>query len=174
MKRLFSLLVALVLLLPAFALAQEPNPTNEASQPYVLNYFEDSPLDTSLYEGKALYLNFFTGWCTYCMQEMPDIKTLYDTYDPDEVAVILVHVWDGEDGSVTDGIRERFGLDDMTILEDEDLTLASIIGLNGYPASIFIDPDGFLYSGFSGMLTLDQMQQQLDDMGISELEAADE
>ena len=174
MKRLFSVLVALLLLLPVFALAEEPAATNDAGRPYVLDYFADSPLDTSLYEGKALYLNFFTGWCTYCMQEMPDIKALYDAYDPDEVAVVLVHVWDGEDASATEEVRRRFGLDDLTIIEDEDFTLASIVSLNGYPASIFIDPDGYLYSGFSGMLTLDQMQQQLDGMGISKLEEAAE
>lgn len=43
---------------------------------------ENTGLDLTPNEGKAIYLNFFTGWCYYCMQEMPDIKTLYETYDP--------------------------------------------------------------------------------------------
>ncbi len=141
---------------------------NEAeSQPmYVLNYFEGSALDVSLYEGKALFLNFFTEWCPYCMEEMPDIKKIYDTYDPDSLEIILVHPWDGDDASNTASVVERFGLQGMTILEDEDMGLTALVGVPGYPTSIFIDAQGYLYYAQAAALDFATFSQILDGMGI--------
>ena len=103
----------------------------------------------------------------YCMQEMPDIKTLYDTYDEDELAIVLVHVWDGENADNTASVKEKYGMEDMTFFEDEDMLVASLVGLQGYPASLFLNPDGTLEAAANYMLTLEQMTGQLDAMGVA-------
>ena len=150
-KRILCCLLALALLaLTPASLAEEPI----AAASLIT---ENTGLDLTPYEGKAIYLNFFTGWCYYCMQEMPDIKTLYETYDPDELAIVLVHVWDGEDESESDRVRAEFGLEELTFYEDEDRSLASYVGLQGYPASMFIDSEGLLRGGYNYYLSLEQM-----------------
>ena len=101
------------------------------------------------------------------MQEMPDIKTLYDTYDEDELAIVLVHVWDGENADNTASVKEKYGMEDMTFFEDEDMLVASLVGLQGYPASLFLNPDGTLAAAANYMLTLEQMTGQLDAMGVA-------
>ena len=68
--RRFLALFLILSVLPFSAIAETAStsvPTNEAGYPYVLDYFADTPLDVTQYEGKALFLNFFTGWCPYCM-----------------------------------------------------------------------------------------------------------
>ncbi|NLI20701.1 MAG: TlpA family protein disulfide reductase [Clostridiales bacterium] len=170
MKRLATLLTVLALAVTAmpFAAAETapaetaaadttPAETNEAGKPYVLNVFAGTNLDLTQYQGKAIWLNFFTGWCTYCMKEMPEIKRVFDEFDPDQLAIVLIHVWDGENGDDSKSIIERFGLQDMIMVEDEEMQLAGMVGLQGYPTSFFIDKEGYLYGGtytldYSGMV----------------------
>lgn len=168
--RRFLALFLILSVLPFSAIAETAStsvPTNEAGYPYVLDYFADTPLDVTQYEGKALFLNFFTGWCPYCMQEMPEIKQIFDTYSPDDVAIILVHAWDGEDASDSATVVEKYGLQDMIMLEDEEMTLTSTIGLTGFPTSIFIGKDGYLANYTPGALTFDTMSEILDGMGVA-------
>lgn len=161
MRRLLAMISALALLVSG-ALAQEtavPNVT-ELMRQY-------TSLDLTPYLGKTVYLNFFTEWCYYCMQEMPDIKRMYDAYDENELQIVLVHVWDGEDESSTENVKAAYGMEDMTFFEDQDFAAASLVGLQGYPASLFLKPDGTIALGANYMLTWEQMSAQLDEMGVS-------
>ncbi|MCE5344643.1 MAG: TlpA family protein disulfide reductase [Eubacteriales bacterium] len=153
------------------AATQTPAAKADTKMPYVLNLFQNTPLDVSKYQGKALYLNFFTGWCYYCMQEMPDIKKLYETYDPSQVEIILIHVWSGENADDSAAVVEQYGLQDLTLVEDDQMALANLIGLTGYPTSLFIDKDGYLNAYQPGQLTYDAMAAALDKMGISKRDA---
>lgn len=160
-QRLAGLLLAALMLMAApLAMAQEaPNVTD------LLNTYTE--LDLTPYRGKAVFINFFTEWCYYCMQEMPDVKTLYDTYSEDELAIVLVHVWDGENADNTEAVKKKYGMEEMTFFEDEDMKVAQVVGLQGYPASLFLNPDGTLEAAANFKLTLDQMTGQLDAMGVT-------
>jgi thiol-disulfide isomerase/thioredoxin len=168
LSRWLTLLLVLMVA-PFSAMAQttdSPAATNAAGQSYVLDYFANTPLDVSQYQGKALFLNFFTSWCSYCMQEMPEVKQIFDTYDPQQVAVVLVHVWNGENADASATVVEKFGLQDMIMLEDEQQTLADTVSLTGFPTSVFIDQNGYLAGYESGALTFDSMSAYLDQMNV--------
>ena len=162
--RLLALL--LCLLLPFTACAGTAQPETEATPNVVDILNESTTLDLSEHLGKTVLLNFFTEWCAYCMKEMPDLKLVNDLYDPENFQMILVHVWDGEDESNTENVKERFGMQHMTFFEDEDRMVASVVGVPGYPATLILNPDGTLAAGQSGMLTYDVLTQFLDDMGV--------
>ena len=178
LKRILSVFFAL-LLLPAAALADgsneadEANEANEAgegeeaAQPiYVLDYFEGTALDLTPYAGKAIYLNFFEEWCQYCMEEMPDLKKMYDRYDPDSLVMILVHPWNGEDESDSARVVETYGLEELTLVEDSDSAIETRVGVPGYPTSVFIGADGYLYYAVASMLQYDDFVTIFDSMGI--------
>ena len=160
MKKLLSLTLCLLMLCAAtIAHAEEPVNARDVITEY-------TALDLTVYEGKAIYINFLTEWCPYCMLELPDIKTLYETYDPDDLAIVLVHVWDGEDETNTQSIIEEYGLEEMTFYEDMDRSLAAFVGLQGYPASLFIDKDGVLNGAYNYYLSYEQMQAEMEAMGV--------
>jgi len=186
--RIFSLIFALMLL-PMAAFAEdsredsdrdsaeytasdttEPSDEDtsaEESEPvYVVDYFAGTALDLSQYEGKAVFLNFFTEWCPYCMEEMPDIKRIYDLYDPESLVIILVHPWDGENADNTASVVAKYGLEGITTVEDTDMAISQIVGVPGYPTSVFIDEDGYLYYAVASKLEFDTMTQLMDEMGI--------
>ena len=164
MKKITALMLALLLCLtlPLCAHAQEeqvvPNVT-ELLKTY-------TTLDLSEHLGKTVLINFFTEWCFYCMQEMPDLKKVSDLYDPDAFQMVLVHVWDGEDASNTENVKEKFGMQHMTFFEDTDRLVASVVGLQGYPATLIVNPDGTLAAAQSGMVTYDAVTNYLDEAGV--------
>lgn len=168
MKRNHLRLTALLLcmLLPLSACAETAAPQTESTPNVVDVLNEYTTLDLSEHLGKTVLINFFTEWCTYCMKEMPDMKEVNDLYDPESFQMILVHVWDGEDESNTESVKERFGMHHMTFFEDTDRVVTSVVGVPGYPATLILNPDGSLAAGQSGMLTYDVLTQFLDGMGV--------
>lgn len=165
-QRACALALCLLLLMPISGLAQE---TQEV--PNVTEILKThTKLDLSEYQGKTVFLNFFTEWCVYCMQEMPDLKKLRDTYSEDELAIVLVHVWDGENADNTQSVKDRFDMHDMTFFEDEDMMVAAVTGIPGYPASLFVNPDGTLEAAAAYKLEWDMLTAQLDKMGVAPME----
>lgn len=155
-----SLILCLAVMLPAASVAEtvKPNVTD-----LMKTY---TKLDLNPYRGKTVLLNFFTEWCYYCMKEMPDIKTVSEMYDESAFQVVLIHPWDGEDATNTENVKEKFGMQDMVFFEDEDRMVASMVGIPGYPCSLFLNPDGTLEAAAASMLTLEQLTAQLDAMGV--------
>ena len=167
--RMLSLLLCLLLPLTACAETAEPQETEPLN---VIDFFNQyTQLDLTPHRGKTILINFFTEWCTYCMQEMPDMKEVNDLYDSESFHMVLVHVWDGEDESNTESVKERFGMQHMNFFEDTDRMAASAAGVPGYPATLIVGPDGTLIGAQSGMLTLDVLTEFLDSMGVERVAA---
>lgn len=172
MKRnLFRMLALLLcLILPLSACAETVSETQEPEAPLQPNVTEllktYTTLDLTPYLGKTVLVNFFTEWCGYCMKEMPDFREVNDLYSPESFQMVLVHVWDGEDETNTQSVKDRFDMHHMTFFEDTDRLVASVVGVPGYPATLILNPDGSLAAGQSGMLTKDVLTAFLDEMGV--------
>ena len=163
--RIFALLLCLLLPLSACAeTTAEPQENELPNVTELLNKY--TTLDLSPYVGKTVLVNFFTEWCGYCMQEMPDFREVNDLYNPEQFQMVLVHVWDGEDETNTQNVKDRFDMHDMTFFEDTDRLVASVVGVPGYPATLILNPDGTLAAGQSGMLTKDVLTAFLDELGV--------
>lgn len=165
--RFLALLLCFILPLSACAEQAAEEPAAEEALPNLTELLNEyTTLDLTPHLGKTLVVNFFTEWCTYCMQEMPDLKEVNDLYDPESFQMILVHVWDGEDETNTESVKERFSMQHMTFFEDTDRAVASAVGVPGYPATLIVNPDGTVAAGQSGTLTLDVLTAFLDGMGV--------
>ena len=168
-KRLLALVLCLMLmtgLTGAYAQTVTPNVTDLL--------FKYTDLDLNPYKGKTVLLNFFTEWCYYCMQEMPDLKKVNDMYDPEQFQMVLVHVWDGEDETATETVKARFGMEDLVFFEDTDRMVASVVGLMGYPATIIVEPDGELAYAVNSMVTEEWLTTALDEMDVKRMEETNE
>ena len=169
-QRLLCLVLSALLLgAPSLAWAQEEGQERGIN---IFEYFEGSDLDLSPYKGKALFLNFFTEWCGYCMDEMPSIKQIFETYSQDELQIVLVHCWDGEDASTTERVKERFGMEDMTFFEDETMSVFGMVGLQGYPTSIFVGKDGMVDS-VTYAASYEQMAEIIEGLGVGVQEVSE-
>ena len=168
-KRILALLLCFTLALGLTGASAEevvPNVTDLL--------FKYTTLDLNPYKGKTVLLNFFTEWCYYCMQEMPDLKEVNGMYDPEKFQTVLVHVWDGEDETSTENVKTKFGMEDMVFFEDTDRMVASVVGLMGYPATIIVNPDGTLATAVNSMVTEEWLTTVLDDLNVPRAEESNE
>lgn len=187
MKRLIPLLLVLMLL-TSCAVAEDPavtavpeataavtpmptTPPNAAGMPYVLDDYPYAPVQFSEWKGTPTYLNFFTTWCTYCRQEMQDLKELQAEYG-DSLRVILVHVPSGEDEATARAYLEKEGLADMNFVADNGF-ISYLYGVNGFPTSVIIDEEGYLFAYYSGLISADTMRQAVEAVGAVPVEDAD-
>ena len=170
MKKRFLALVLCLMMVMSLASVQA-----ETAVPNVTDLlFKYTTLDLNPYKGKTVLLNFFTEWCFYCMQEMPDLERVNDMYDPEQFQMVLVHVWDGEDETATETVKARFGMEDMVFFEDTDRMVASAVGLMGYPATILVNPDGTLAYAVNSMVTEEWLTTALDEMQVGRVQEAAE
>ena len=174
MKRNALRILALLLciMLPLSACAQSEPETQEQTEPNAVEIFHTyTDLDLTPYLGKTILLNFFTEWCTYCMQEMPDFCELSTMYDPEQFQMVMVHVWSGEDETSTQNVKDRFGMHHMTFFEDTDMMVASVAGVPGFPTTFILNPDGTVAYAQGSMMTLEMLTSILDGLGVERVAA---
>lgn len=94
------------------------------------------------YKGRIVVLNFWTTWCVYCKQEMPDLDGTSRELDRGKEAVVLA-----VDVKEESGIVKSF-LDNnkytLHVLLDTDSSIAQTYGISGFPTTVFIDGEGMI------------------------------
>lgn len=143
-------------------------PSGDSAEPriYLADYYAGTKLDLEPYLGKVVIINYFTEWCPYCMDEMPDYQKILDTYDTEQFVVLLVHPWDGEDETNSASVVERFGLEAATVIEDEDFALVAAIGVPGYPTTVIVDQQGYLSYAVASRVDFATIAGVLDSLGV--------
>ncbi len=114
------------------------------------------------YRGKVVVLDFFTTWCTYCKQTLPDLQAIYEETGANQQDVVVLGVanpaTDGHpnNADVSAGMVESF-LDNMGVtyptLLDETGDLSRAYQVTGYPTTVVIGPDGKLVKYVPGAVS---------------------
>lgn len=85
-------------------------------------------VNLSKYQGKLVFLNFFTTWCSYCMNEMPEFQKVYNEYN-DKIEIIIVDVnFDPGEKSVEEVVAWY---------EDSGYTFPMVIDIDGKETDLF-------------------------------------
>ncbi len=114
---------------------------------------DGNPVKLSDYEGKFIALNFFGTWCTYCMQEMPDLEKVHSEYEGDDFVIILMNATTTEKISAEEvGQWYEEGGYTMPMMMDLDGTALSTYPVQGFPTTYFINQEGKVLGAISGML----------------------
>jgi thiol-disulfide isomerase/thioredoxin len=156
MKRLFLIPVLSVLLAGCGSGGSNRNvmdPAQRAAAPEISGYFlntPDSP-DLGKLRGKVILLNFWATWCGPCRMEIPSLIKLYQAYHPLGVEFLALSV--EINNNVPRGVFDQFlAQNDITYPTGlASVKTASDYGINGIPASFFIDRDGKIAASFVGL-----------------------
>lgn len=162
-KRLLALLTAVMLLLtvPA-ALAQEA-PVSFDVASYISSV---SGLDLSPFRGRTVMLQFFTAAAPECRSQLSIIKMIRDDFDPAAVEIVLIHVQDGETAQDTEAALAACGLEDITVYEDENCALSSLLGVTAYPNTLILGRDGNPASGYGGLISYPTLAAALEMLNV--------
>ena len=117
------------------------------------------------YRGKVVFLNLWTTWCTYCVQEMPDIEELYQETGKNEEDVIILGLacpsQDTVDEAGIISFLEEKNLTYPVLIDSTEETFATYIS-SGFPTTWLIRADGTLMGYYAGMLTGEQMRKLIE------------
>lgn len=102
------------------------------------------------YRDKYIVIDFWGSWCTPCLAEIPDLKSLYETYG-DDLLIIGIACNDNPE-------RLKRTLDEYNITwpqviegEKEDNMYSTIYGIRAYPTKILIGPDRKVIKSYTGI-----------------------
>ncbi len=106
------------------------------------DFLTDSPIASDELRGKYVYLDFWAVWCAPCLKEIPYLKELYNKTDRDKFEIIGI-VGD----SPLNTLQEIIKKDSITwpqILSTETNRIIAEFGVQGYPSTFLIDPEGII------------------------------
>lgn len=106
---------------------------------FTLKDINGNDLTLSSLRGKYLVLDFWGSWCHWCIKGMPDMKDAYSKYK-EKVEFLGIACNDKED-KWKDAVKKN-ELPWLHVINDGDVDVSALYGIQGYPTKIVIDPDG--------------------------------
>ncbi|MCB4791529.1 MAG: TlpA family protein disulfide reductase [Elusimicrobia bacterium] len=92
------------------------------------------------HKGKnIIFLNFFATWCENCIEEMAQLKELYQNYKSKGLDVVSINVQ--ENPAKVKKFIEKNQLP-FPVLLDSSASVAKDYGLVGFPSNIIVDGEG--------------------------------
>jgi len=125
---------------------------------------ENNDLETinlSDFEGKGVMLNFWATYCKPCEAEMPYMEELYPKYKDKGVEIIAVSL------DATPLVIHKFiNKYDLTfpIPHDSKGQVMDLYKIGPIPSTFFIGPDGKIVNKVEGALTLDKLEEHLQEI----------
>lgn len=136
----------------------EDKPKKIISIDFKLKDLNHKEVSLKEFKGKKVMINFWATWCGYCVQEMPYIQNVYNETKDKNIVILAVNV--GENKDKVKKFIEKKGYDFPVVL-DESQDVAQNYGVQGFPTTLFIDEEGYVYSGIQGPMTDDIMRKEL-------------
>ena len=159
----------LVLLLGMLAGCSESKPPDrlvdgQPFPPLSLVGIDGDKVPLSSFRGKLVVLNVWATWCPPCRKELPSLQRLSHVLDEGRFAVIGLSL-DQDDVLVREYLIDKKVT--YTNFMDRDMSVANeVLGMNVYPDTFFISPDGVFLGRVVGATQWD------DPRVVQALEAA--
>lgn len=116
------------------------------------------PLRLKDLRGKFVLLDFWTYCCINCIHILPELKKLEQKY-PNELVVIGVHSAKFDTEKDTKSIEEailRYEIE-HPVVNDADHVIWNSLGVESWPTTLMIDPEGNAFWGRPGEVTFAQL-----------------
>lgn len=140
-----------------------PVPSLDAPAPdFELTSLSGEPIQLSDYRGQTVLLNFWATWCGPCRLEMPAFQNRADQFDG-ELAIVAVN--NAEDPTNVQAFVDELGLS-FDILLDPGADVQRLYQVRGYPTSFLIDPEGVIREQKIGLLTEEELDGYLGELGL--------
>lgn len=168
MKRvlLFCMIVVPIAALLAFGLTRDPHvlPSVLIGKPapaFALRTLEGDPINAASLLGQPLVINFWATWCGPCLHEHRVFRQAAERFAGKGVRFFGV-VYQDKEANVREFLAE-FGTP-FEVLLDPGSTMAIDYGVGGVPETFFVDAQGVIREKFSGMLTMEYLERQIEGL----------
>lgn len=126
---------------------------------FELEDFNGQKVKVASASGKPIFIDFWAGWCPFCVEEMPEIEKIHQEFK-DQLIVLGIHRTETESvGRGTEFAKER-GVT-YTLLKDSTGEVYRKLtgGRNFMPYALYIDKDGKIVQVKAGPKTEQEMRE---------------
>jgi peroxiredoxin len=114
------------------------------------------------FKGQPVLLNFWATWCGPCRLEMPAIQARHEQFG-DQFTVLAIDF--DEPAVLVRDFVDELGLTFLTLL-DPGGEVQALFRVRGYPSSVFIDAEGVIQVYHIGVMTEEQLDGYLRQVGV--------
>jgi peroxiredoxin len=125
-----------------------------------LKNLEGKPVSLADFKGKAVLVNFWATWCQPCLLELPWFIQFQEKYGKDGFQVLAISL-DEEGSKVVKPFVEKHNMKSLVVVMGEEKTPELFGGLLGLPTTFMVDRDGKLYSKHQGLVTKDEVEEEI-------------
>ncbi|MEN2975333.1 MAG: redoxin family protein [Candidatus Caldarchaeales archaeon] len=112
------------------------------------------------FEGKPVFLEFFSPTCYYCLRMIPTIEKLSERY-VDKMVFIIISVPDRDN---LDKVVEEYGLRQKILLDYSNLTVFRDYGVTGTPTFFILDRDHNIVKRLEGARSEDILISAIEEV----------
>ncbi len=129
---------------------------------FTLPTLEGGSIHLEELRGRPVLLNFWASWCGPCRLEMPDIQARAEKWG-DQLVVLGVNY--DEPRADAQSFVDEMGVT-FPILLDGGKRVSRQYLVQGLPTTVILDADGIVRIRHVGLLTGDQLDQYLTEVGL--------
>jgi peroxiredoxin len=151
--------LAATLLAPLPVAAGGPPRTGQLAPAFSLPRARGSGLlSLASLRGKAVYLNFFSTWCSPCNDEAPSVVGLYKKYRGRGLVTVGVNEFENETKALE--FAKKFGIP-FPVVVDTDGLMGKDYGVIAMPVHVFIDREGKISTFRLGEMTPGEIEDAI-------------
>lgn len=153
------LLISLAFLLRSPTIQSiDPIHQGQKMSDFTLPNLDGNRVSLSDYIGKTVLINTWASWCPPCRAEMPELIEFYEQYRGKDFIVLAVNA--GETEATAQKFAEKMGLT-FPVLLDSHFHLVDSLGIDSYPTSILVGPDGIIKKIHIGMFLPGDLEKEI-------------
>jgi thiol-disulfide isomerase/thioredoxin len=115
------------------------------------------------YAGKPTVLVIWAPWCPHCQKELPLLGRIAPDYPGVQIVTVATAIG-REPGPTPDQLMADSNLDSPTAVDDDNGTLMSGLGVEGFPTSYYVKADGTVMQMTSGETPEDQLRSLFEQV----------
>ncbi len=123
---------------------------------------DGNPVNIDDYKGKGpLVVNFWGSWCPPCRKEMPDLKKIYEEYNPKGLEIIGIAVNDTP--AKVRAFAQKNGINWVLSMNNREASRYFRLGA-GVPTTIFFDRNGNETGRYVGIRTYNDFKTAIEEI----------
>lgn len=143
------------------------NPSSEIGQQaadFELESFDGKKVKLSEFLGKPVLIDFWAGWCPFCVEEMAEIEKIHKEFG-DKLIVLGIHRSETESIDVGAKFAKERGVT-YTLLKDSTGQVYKSLtgGRNFMPYALYIDKEGKIVKVKAGPKTAEEIRQAVKEL----------